>query len=257
MIKFKYRSNCKHSKDNMKNFKLSISITLLLMPCISYISCLASIDNSQQNTVQMSLSVCDSALVQNYLKKIINPTKKESLQCVARPFNYNLPSELIKVSQLMCTNFVKRSEWNILSRDIIALYLQANSPESLREAMEKPGTRGFVIEDNGLLLGVIILRPGQQNDIIYELQIRRFHTNFTAMDYKGVGTALLTIAAVDALSNNIPSIMTTAAIPARGFFEKLGWNGQIIESQHSIFGQDIMLPQFITACQISSEFQGF
>ena len=46
-------------------------------------------------------------------------------------------------------------------------------------------------------------------------------------------------------------------MPARGFFEKLGWHGQVIESHYSIAKQDIALPQFNCTYVLPINFQGF
>lgn len=222
------------------------SIYVSLIVSIYSISCFAGMKE-----------VCNFDLVQSSLLKITNSSKTDFLECVARPFDYHSSSELIKISKLICANFVKRSGWDLMSDDIIRLYLQANSPEALYETMSKPGTKGYVIEDKDMILGVVILRPNQIGGKVNDLQVRRLHVNFEAINYKKIGTVLLTIAAVDAFLNNIATLITTASMPARGFFEKLGWDGQVIESQYCIEKKGVVLPQFKCAYAIPIDFQGF
>jgi len=238
---------------------------LTLIFCINYVSLIISMNPSEHRKLsnipiskrQKSLSVHQTYLVHSCLQKINSSTMNKPLNCIVRPFNYREPSELINVSNLICTNFLKRSEWGMMHKDLIALYSQANSPESLYETMKKPGTTGFIIENNDILLGVIIMRPNKYADGSCDLQVRRLHTSFEAMDYKGVGKTLLTIAAVDASLHNIPTLMTTASMPARGFFEKLGWNGNIIQTHYTLAEEDIVLPQFQCTYQIPQNFKKF
>jgi len=62
---------------------------------------------------------------------------------------------------------------------------------------------------------------------------------------------------VDAALHNIPTLMTTASMPARGFFEKLCWNGDVIQTHYPIAEKDVVLPQFQCVYQIPKDFKDF
>ncbi|NDD53385.1 hypothetical protein EBZ39_05845 [bacterium] len=182
----------------------------------------------------------------------------EPTQVVIRPFLYQEPSELARVSALMLENFKNDEGYRSLPPEILALYVAANRPENLLLTMQTPGTFGYVLLANGDVEGIVILRPvsSEEGPI---LQVRRLHASLSGRRrYKGIGKTLLAICAAAAYTRRIPTLMTTASLPAREFFQHLGWQGALIHTPYQVETAQltVLLPQFKCTLDVAGQMQG-
>lgn len=148
-------------------------------------------------------------------------------------------------STLIINNFKYRAEYQSLPSQVIELYKVANSSANLYSTLQKPLTYAFTLTTaQGKLLGIIITQRQVALDGSSQLQIKRLHISLAATGYKGIGTCLIKFCYIWAKVHNITTLMTTASLPARSFFEHLGWKGQLIETVYKLDTQEVKLTQF-------------
>lgn len=166
--------------------------------------------------------------------------------------------ELAKISKLITDNFLQRSEYRALPKDILDIYCQANTPDELYKTLTKPETFACVVKVDEVTTGVIVCRVSRGSDITTNVQIRRLHAALNS-EVSGVGKALLSAAAFMARDNGIYVLSTTASLPARTYFEHLGWQGNLITTKYSLKSENlhVQLPQFLCYFDILDDFQGF
>ena len=202
----------------------------------------------------------EQQLAFNVLKSLIVPAGEKLFLRSLNPEIYN---ELEKAHRLIVHNFKMRPEYRAMAPEIIELYMQANTPDNLRDSLQKDGTICFVIADQmddfkGIVLAQYNYYPnGDRN-----MQICRLHASLSSNGYKGIGKTLLNACALHAYAHNVQILMTTASMPAQSFFENLGWQGSVIQTPYPILRSDsvastILLPQYQCQFLLTPQFQGF
>ncbi len=209
-----------------------------------------------QNSDRYDQAALAIPLLQLISERLRSP---EQLSHTIRPVNNNSHAEVAAVSQMVQTNFSSHPEYADLPRQVIVKYLEANSPEKLLEALQTKGSISFVLMQESTPLGLILCRVAQDERGSC-LQIRRLHASLLAKEKNvlGVGKSLLNMAASTAMKLGICRLSTTASLPAKSYFEHLGWDGKVAETNYPLEdGQIVSLSQFCCEFYLDNSFEGF
>lgn len=208
----------------------------------------------------LGLSKPGRQLVFDISKSLIAPSGEKLF---LRALDAESCDELEKAHRLIVHNFKMRPEYHEMAPEIIELYLQANAPNNLRDSLQRDGTICFVIADQGdNFKGIVLARYNYPINGDKNLQIRRLHASLSSDGYRGIGKTLLNACALHAYAHDVHILMTTASMPAQGFFKNLGWEGAVIQTAYPIVRSGavestILLPQYQCQFLVTQRFQGF
>lgn len=193
------------------------------------------------------------------LNNIKNDERNPSCGYSVEIFDPRNKVELQSMSGLMECNFLSHPVFEEISTDIKGLYCKANSQKGLKSLMEKKDTYACVLKAGKECIGFIAVRFNFTDAAKPFLQIKRLHSFYKVTNgrFYGVGKTLLNVAAVMANASNVDTLMATASFPVQGFFEHIGWNGKIINTDYMLDDKIVRLPQFKCTFIIEKDFKGF
>ncbi len=188
----------------------------------------------------------------------------EEFAHIVRPVNTQDEAEVKAIVALVQRNFGEHPHYQIsetegnhpLNQRVIAKYKEANSLKNLCDSMNQPNAFPFLLEQDGEVLGFILCKVANDQT----LRVHRLHTSLSAPDrgVLGAGKALLNMAAMTARRLNISTLTSTASYPAKGYFEHLGWRGELEQNEFPFDdGETVTLTQFRCFFEIPIDFEGF
>lgn len=210
----------------------------------------------EHSNVEVFLDVKHASLeFENAIKRVIIAPADEKI--TVRPFAYYNFAELHEASTLIAKNINERPGYKQLPKEVLQLYREANTTDNLYQTMLKKGMFSYVAyEAHKKMLGIVVVCLNQWDEPQH-VQLKRLHR--LPQGVKGIGKALLNTCVAVACRNGISRLTADAAMPARSFFEHLGWHGLIVETPYKLSGSNdiVQLPQFKCSFEMKDDFEGF
>ncbi len=209
--------------------------------------------------------------VESKIKFILSPIRRNEknplCNYVLEIFDCKNQNMLEKISIYLKKNFLEHPVLSDISKDIKKLYCNANTKKGLASVSEKKYTYAYILKADEEYIGFVLARFNFLDKENPVLQIKRIHSFYevTKNRFFGVGKSLLNLTSVIAKTSSINKLFATATYPVRGFFEHLGWNGKMIQTNYNINGNTIFLikrithklPQFKCSFLLDDNFKGF
>jgi len=187
--------------------------------------------------------------------------RREDNTCIytLEAFDYKDNEKTAIISHLIRENFSCHPAFNGVSQDIKDLYCNANTDKGLVSVAKKEHTYAYILKANKENIGFVLMKFNTTDPRKPYLQIKRMHSFYSVNKgrFSGVGQTLLNLVSVIAQAGGVSSLFTTAPYPIKGYFEYIGWQGDIVYTDYRIQGNMVNLPQFKCSFLLKDNFEGF